>query len=84
MAKVLETLEELGGEVLGLFVDTAPATGEGSEPWRKLAGSLIDYLVELREKARALKDWATADEIRDRLKELGITLEDTDEGPRWR
>jgi len=84
LAKVLETLEELGGEVLGLFVDTAPATGEGSEPWRKLAGSLIDYLVELREKARALKDWATADEIRDRLKELGITLEDTDEGPRWR
>jgi cysteinyl-tRNA synthetase len=44
----------------------------------------IDALVAEREKARARRDWAEADHIRDELAAEGIQLEDTPEGPRWR
>jgi cysteinyl-tRNA synthetase len=37
-----------------------------------------------RNEARASKDWAKADEIRDRMKEKGIVLEDGPEGTTWR
>ena len=44
---------------------------------------LVKSLLEQREAARAAKDFATADAIRDRIKEAGIEVEDTTEGPRW-
>jgi len=45
---------------------------------------LMAILIELRQAAREKKDWATADLIRDRLKDLGILLEDTPHGVRWK
>ena len=84
LERALETLDELGGTVLGLFASPDAGAGREAGPWRDLSGNLVELLVELRERARASKDWATADTIRDRLKELGITLEDTAEGPKWR
>jgi cysteinyl-tRNA synthetase len=50
----------------------------------QLAGELISYLLERREKARQDKDFAQADEIRDKLTELGVVIEDTPAGARWR
>jgi len=44
----------------------------------------ITKLIEEREKARKKKDFKKADEIRDKLKEKGIILEDTKEGVRWK
>lgn len=44
----------------------------------------IDALVKQREEARAAKDFATSDKIRDDLKEKGIILEDTPQGIRWK
>ncbi|MDP2908123.1 MAG: hypothetical protein Q8O03_09410 [Nanoarchaeota archaeon] len=44
----------------------------------------IEDLIKEREKARKEKDWKKSDEIRNKLKEKGITLEDTPEGPRWK
>ncbi len=44
----------------------------------------IDALVAEREEARARKDFATADRIRDELAAEGILLEDTPDGARWR
>ncbi len=41
-------------------------------------------LVELREHFRRVKDFKAADEIRRQLRELGVTLEDTPQGPRWK
>ena len=41
-------------------------------------------LIEKREVARKAKDWKTADEIRQQLKALGIVVEDTAQGVRWR
>jgi cysteinyl-tRNA synthetase len=47
---------------------------------------LLDLLLEAREAARARKDFATSDRIRDRLSELGYLVEDAGKGkgPRWR
>ncbi|WP_455493494.1 cysteine--tRNA ligase [Eubacterium sp.] len=43
----------------------------------------IEKLIEERQQARANKDWATADRIRDELKSQGITLKDTPQGVTW-
>ena len=43
----------------------------------------IDALIEERTKARAEKNWALADKIRDELKAKGIVLEDTPMGVKW-
>ncbi len=45
--------------------------------------SEVEALIEQRTAARKAKDFKTADEIRDRLKEMGITLEDTPQGVKW-
>jgi cysteinyl-tRNA synthetase len=44
---------------------------------------LIKLALEQREAARLRKDFATADQIRDQIAALGITVEDTSNGPRW-
>ena len=49
-----------------------------------LLGGLVSYLLELREQAREEKAFARADQIRERLMELGVVVEDTPAGPRWR
>ena len=43
----------------------------------------IEKLIEQRQEARANKDWATADKIRDELKARGIILKDTPQGVTW-
>ena len=45
--------------------------------------SEIEELIEKRSAARKAKDFKTADEIRDKLKEMGIILEDTPQGVKW-
>jgi cysteinyl-tRNA synthetase len=49
-----------------------------------LVRGLIEYLLELREGARAQGAYAQADAIRERLGDLGVAVEDTASGPRWR
>ena len=44
----------------------------------------IEKLVKAREQARKANDWQTADEIRSKLRGMGIVLEDTDKGIRWK
>ena len=43
----------------------------------------IEELVKQRDEARANKDWVTSDKLRDQLKEMGITIQDTPQGTRW-
>ncbi|MCB0079031.1 MAG: cysteine--tRNA ligase, partial [Anaerolineales bacterium] len=65
--------------VLGFALDR-PAT-QGSDSAE--AAPFIDLLVALRGQLRADKQWALADQLRDRLAELGVTLEDGAEGTTW-
>lgn len=65
------------GEVLGLF--QAPGAGRG-----EVLEGLIRLLLDLREKARRAEDFETSDRIRRELAELGVEVQDTDRGPRWR
>jgi len=44
----------------------------------------VELLIELRSQLRAAKNWPLADEVRDRLSALGITLEDGPSGTTWR
>ena len=44
----------------------------------------VEKMIEERAKARADKDWAKADTLRDRLQEMGIVLEDGPDGTTWR
>ncbi|MGI6684289.1 MAG: cysteine--tRNA ligase [Bacillota bacterium] len=45
---------------------------------------LMEIIINIRQEARKKKDWATADAIRDQLKQTGILLEDTPHGVRWK
>lgn len=76
--EALDLLEELC-DVLGLLY----AAAQGAEQ----SGSLdkeVEALIEARQAARAEKDWAKADAIRNQLSEMGITLEDTTQGVKWK
>jgi cysteinyl-tRNA synthetase len=55
-----------------------------AETSSQLTGDLIAYLLELREQARSEKAFGRADEIRARLAEIGVHVEDTSAGARWR
>ncbi len=49
-----------------------------------LEEELLQLILNIRENVRAKKDWPTADLIRDGLKDLGIAVEDTPQGARWK
>ncbi len=58
---------------------------QGSNDAREEAyGKVVDMLLEQRMKAKANKDWATSDKIRDELAELGFEVKDTKDGFTWR
>ncbi len=75
-AAAQDTLLELTG-VLGLQLAAAQPQGAEAAPF-------IDLLLELRAKLRIAKQYALADEVRNRLTDLGVIVEDTREGSTWR
>lgn len=81
---VLKAIDEvyttLGGDVLGLI--PADDTANGGSAAREAA--LIELLIELRARARANKNWAESDRIRDELARIGVILEDRADGTIWR
>jgi cysteinyl-tRNA synthetase len=79
--KAQNLLSELARNVLGLKLETSEFIGE---PIPEIEQQ-VNRLVEERLKLRKAKQWQRADEIRAKLAELGVTLEDTPEGTiiRW-
>jgi len=75
-------LKEMG-QILGLFREPvqAPAGGGAGE---QLVNGLMQLLIDLRNEARKSKNFALGDQIRKRLTELGVTLEDRPGGTGWR
>ena len=82
-----ECLEELRAtmrlfafDILGL-ADEKAANNEARE---EAYGKVVDMVLDLRSKARANKDWATCDQIRDALKAAGFEVKDTKDGCVWK
>lgn len=65
-------------DILGLQDDSQTA-----DNGHIVVDGLMDLVIEMRQEARARKDWATSDLIRDKLKELNILLKDSKEGTTW-
>jgi cysteinyl-tRNA synthetase len=76
LTKAQEDLVELTG-VLGLQIEVVKGSSKEAEPF-------IELLLEVRQELREIKQWDLADSIRDRLEELGITIEDGKDGTSWR
>jgi cysteinyl-tRNA synthetase len=70
------------GELIGLFQQDPQVWLAGDT--EGLDDALIDQLIAERNTSRTDKNFARADEIRDQLTEMGITLEDVADGTRWR
>ena len=71
------------GNILGLL-GRDPAVFLDELRADKVDGDKVEELIAARQQARKDKDWARADAIRDELTEMGVVLEDTPEGTRWR
>ena len=70
-----DTLRELSG-ILGISLDETAETSDASP--------FVQMLVNVRTELRAARQFDIADSIRDRLSDLGVTIEDTPEGTEWR
>ena len=66
-----------------LFAELADVLGLLYAKKEDAADEEIDRLIAARTAARAAKNWAEADRIRDELKAQGIVLEDTPQGVKW-
>jgi cysteinyl-tRNA synthetase len=72
--------QELAGDVLGVLpVESADPSGSAARE-----ETLMRLLVEIRAEARARKDFATSDRIREQLGQAGVALEDGKSGTSWR
>ena len=77
----LETFDKLAGFVFGLFpANTSDAT-QGKEG---LLEGLLEIAIEARKSYRLNRDFKSSDALRERLKSLGVQLEDTVDGTRWK
>ena len=80
-AAELETVMRLFAfDILGL----REAESGGSKEREEAFGKVVDMVLDLRAKAKAAKDWATSDRIRDDLAAAGFEVKDTKDGCVWR
>jgi cysteinyl-tRNA synthetase len=78
LEKVSDSFSELG-KAFGLFQQ---------EKTKEIGGKIVDDLVQLlfdvREELRKKGEYGLSDDIRARMKKLGLVIEDTAEGPKWK
>ncbi|TXB61855.1 cysteine--tRNA ligase [Phaeodactylibacter luteus] len=77
LAQLKETFSHFIYDVFALTDEEG--AGEGAGP----IDSLMDLIIDIRQEARANKDWGTSDKIRDALQAAGIVLKDSKEGTSW-
>jgi cysteinyl-tRNA synthetase len=81
LEQVANIYKELAGDVLGVVRDQAASADAGSV---EREAALIEMMIQMRADARKAKDFARADEIRKRLADIGVTLEDGPKGTSWK
>ena len=80
LEELKSTMRLFAFDILGL-ADEKAANNEARE---EAYGKVVDMVIDLRSKARANKDWATCDQIRDALKAAGFEVKDTKDGCVWK
>ena len=75
-----EDLENFKNVFKGFIFEVLGLLNQSEESSSSKLPDLVELLIELRNKARVNKDFATSDQIRDQLAELGIVLKDGKEG----
>lgn len=66
-------------DILGLKQEQTTDSGKN-----EILSGIVELLINLRKEAKANKDWAASDRIRNELSEIGIELKDTKEGVEWK
>lgn len=79
LAALSEVFHTFAFDVLGLKEETGGGSGR-----EEAFGKVVDMLLEQRMIAKANKDWATSDKIRDNLAALGFEVKDTKDGFTWK
>lgn len=84
-AKQLASSVRAMADVLGFdpLSDKWMTTGSNDEKAMHALGVLVEHQLQERTKARAEKNWAVADAVRDRLGAAGVEVTDTADGPAW-
>ena len=80
LKELTDTMHLFAFDLLGLKAENAA----GNEAREKAFGKVVDMVLELRAKAKADKDWATSDRIRDELAAAGFEVKDTKDGVTWK
>ena len=71
-------------DILGLSTANAGQSAGGNGAREEAFAKVMDMVLELRAKAKADKDWATSDRIRDELAAAGFEVKDTKDGVTWK
>ena len=79
LAKITKLYNDFAFDILGLKQEA-----ESSSSNDETLGKVVEMLLEMRTEAKANKDWATADVIRDKMAALGIEVKDTKDGFEWK
>jgi cysteinyl-tRNA synthetase len=79
LTAINDVYSELAGDVLGIIAPPQAAAANANRE-----AGLIELLIDMRAKARASRNFADSDRIRDELTRLGVVLEDRPEGTVWR
>ena len=79
LQELRDTFHLFAFDILGLRADNASNAGR-----EEAFGHVVDMLLEERAKAKANKDWATSDKIRNELTALGFEIKDGKEKTEWK
>ena len=82
LKELTEVMHLFAEDILGLQLTAAQ--GGTSQEREEAFGKVVDMVLALRAKAKAQKDWATSDQIRDELAAAGFEVKDTKDGVTWK
>jgi hypothetical protein len=71
------------GQLRGMVVRLGELANRGARDPREVVGPLVESLLELRRRARATRDFATSDWVRDQLTAAAVEVRDTPDGAEW-
>jgi cysteinyl-tRNA synthetase len=80
----LKNLQQLYSQLVYEVLGLQPSGDSQDNGNSELLGQVVELLLTLRQEAKAKKEWATSDQIRDRLTALGFEIKDTKEGADWK